>query len=82
MVKDKIRLQGVGWFQSKRAEDVKIGEKRVFNYGGTSQVVWKNPTKSGKSIEFTMLDTNKPEGSPYRKYKRTHRKDSQWAWTK
>ena len=42
--------QGLGLFVAKRADEIKIGDTLVWNYGATSVVTGLRFSKSGKTI--------------------------------
>lgn len=47
-----INLQGIGSHKAKQAQDIKIGDKLLWNYGYISTVKAITETKSGKSINI------------------------------
>lgn len=50
----KIRLQGIGWYNAIEAKSVIIGDTIIHNFGETSDVVSISPSKSGKTINYTV----------------------------
>ena len=54
----KIRLQGIGWYNAVEAKSVIIGDTIIHNFGETSDVVSILPSKSGKTINYTVRCNN------------------------
>lgn len=63
----KIRLQGIGWYNAIEAKDLVVGDVIMHNYGYTSTVTSIYPSKSGKTLNYHVV-TN---GSGYEADRRT-----------
>jgi len=55
-MKDAIWLIGVGWFNAKRADKLKVGEYVVYNYGYSNKIISFVPSKTGKTIKYVVSD--------------------------
>ena len=55
--KQTIHLQGVGKVKAKRADNFKVGDTIVYNYGATAKV--KKVSKKGKSVYWDTLSNGK-----------------------
>lgn len=49
-----IHLQGIGNHQAIKAEDLRVGDITVWNYGSTEEIVNISKSKSGKSVKATI----------------------------
>lgn len=49
------RLQGVGVVNGIKAKNVKVGDRRVWNFGKSTEVIRVELTKTGKSVKITTL---------------------------
>lgn len=51
-----VHIQGIGQCEAVLAKDLKVGMKRIYNYGFTATVVSVEFSASGKSIKETVRD--------------------------
>lgn len=55
----KLHLQGIGEQNATEAQNVKVGDVLVWNYGYTSTVKSISTNKSGKTLLFTTESNGK-----------------------
>lgn len=48
-----LRLQGIGIVEGIKAKNLRVGDERVFNFGGTEKIIRIEPNKTGKSVIVT-----------------------------
>lgn len=52
---DKVRLQGIGWFTGTPADELKVGDVLVWNYGHRSTILGIEP-KGKLSLTLRMRE--------------------------
>lgn len=67
---DMIHLQGIGKQQAIPANQLKVGMKRLYNFGYTGLITNIEPCKSGLSLKLTT------QGSDGKLYTKTIRNDT------
>lgn len=55
----KTRLQGIGMCDGIKAKNLRVGDRRVWNFGSSSEVIRIEPSKTGKTLKVTTLWFNK-----------------------
>ena len=50
----KIRLQSIGWKNAIEAKNIIVGDTIIHNFGDTSTIISISPSKSGKTITYTV----------------------------
>ena len=51
---NRIRLQGMGWFNAISASELLVGDVIIHNFGDTSTIIKISKSNSGKSIFYTL----------------------------
>lgn len=59
---NKIRLQSVGWVPARQANEIKVGDRLMWNFGSVYTVEKVVQSKTGKTIEITEKSS---EGKAY-----------------
>ena len=67
----QIQIQGIGWSDAKKAEDFKVGEKILCNFGYTETIV--NIENVGKTMLKFFVEING------KIFERKTRKTTMWA---
>lgn len=49
------RLQGIGIVEGIKAKNLRVGDRRVWNFGKSSEIVRIEPSKTGKTLKVTTL---------------------------
>jgi hypothetical protein len=62
---NSIHLQGIGQFTAKPAGELKVGDKTVWNYGATADVL--SVRANGKSV-YVLLKDDKGREYPERRF--------------
>lgn len=52
-MENTIRLQYVGWVKAEPAANLKVGDRIMWNYGGTDEVVAIRYSKTGTTMWIT-----------------------------
>lgn len=55
---EKIRLQGIGWFNAVPANELRIGDIVLHNFGYKSTVTDICLSANGKSVNYTLRGEN------------------------
>lgn len=55
MKEQPIRLQGIGWGPGIQAQNIKVGDRLMWNYGYVSEVVGIDPAGE-KFLNFSLKD--------------------------
>lgn len=51
-----MRLQGIGIVPEQPARNIRVGDTLVWNYGYTETVKAVTPSKTGKTLNVTIID--------------------------